>query len=179
MIAQNKKLQRDSLVDFITKNINFALVRFEKTSHTSMEVLRRELKKSGGQFKVIKNSILVKTLNHLAINDKKLKEFKTKALPVKENTGIIGLGSDWSKSLSSFYNHAQKEKTLSFKIGILDSEIYLGELLTKIAKLPGREVLYAKIIGSLKSPITKLTYALKFNQSKLVYILKTKAKQAN
>jgi ribosomal protein L10 len=47
----------------------------------------------------------------------------------------------------------------------------------KISKLPGKDVLVGKIIGSMKSPISRFTMGIKFNQQKLVYILSQKAQQ--
>jgi len=44
-----------------------------------------------------------------------------------------------------------------------------------MAELPSKEELLGKIIGSMKSPMSKFVYALKFNTNKLVYILKQKS----
>lgn len=179
MASQKKQIILDQIVTFLKKNLNFTIIKFDKTKHTSLETLRKELKKSGSNVKVVKNSIFEKAILKLSGENKDIKEFNSKISDLKDSTAIIGLGSDWSKGLSAFYNFIKKETTLSFKLGILDSQIYTSEVLTKIAQLPPKEELLGKIIGSLKSPISKTVYSLKFNTNKLVYILKERAKQAN
>lgn len=179
MASQKKQIILDQIVIFLKKNLNFTIIKFDKTKHTSLETLRKELKKSGSNVKVVKNSIFEKAILKLSGENKDIKEFNSKISDLKDSTAIIGLGSDWSKGLSAFYNFIKKETTLSFKLGILDSQIYTSEVLTKIAQLPPKEELLGKIIGSLKSPISKTVYSLKFNTNKLVYILKERAKQAN
>ena len=93
---------------------------------------------------------------------------KKKFFPLKETSALLSLGSDWSKGLSAFYQFAKKEKTLGFKFGILDNEGYNESNLTHIAQLPGKDVIMAKIIGSMKSPTAKLVYSLKYNTQKFV-----------
>lgn len=179
MASQKKQLVLEQIVTFLKKNLNFAIIKFDKTKHTNLEALRKELKKSGSNIKVVKNSIFEKAISKLSSENKDIKEFNTKISDLKDSTAILGLGSDWSKGLSAFYNFIKKETTLSFKLGILDSQVYSPETLNQIAQLPSKEELLGKIIGSLKSPISKTVYSLKFNTNKLVYILKERAKQTN
>jgi large subunit ribosomal protein L10 len=179
MPSQRKQNLLQSIVDFIDQNNNFTLVKFENTTHTQLENLRRHLKKSGAQFKVVKNTIFETALNKLATKNKKVAEFKQKSAPIKDNTALLGLGKDWSKALNAFHQFTEKEKTLTFKFGLLDNEIYPGEIILRIAKLPTKEQLIANITGSLKSPISKIVYSMKFNMNKLVYILNQKAKKVS
>lgn len=178
-MANTKKLsQLQSLVELIQASENFALIKHEKTKHLALEGLRKSLRTSDSSIKVIKNSILEKAIKQVGTKNKALKEFSTKAFPLKETTAFVSFNSDWSKGVSAFHTYAQKEQTLSFKYGILDNSIYNSEDLVKIAKLPGRAELTAKVIGSMKSPIYGFVHALKFNMQKIVYVLNAKAKQS-
>ena len=165
------------LLDTLEKNNNFALVKFEKTAHTSLEGLRRELKKNDATLKVMKNTLLEKALSKLSSKKNELKNFQKKALPIKENTGLLALKADWNKGLGAFYQYTKKDSTLSFKAAILDNEVYLTDDLNRIATLPSRPELIAKVIGGMKSPSSKLVYAMKFNMQKLVYVLSEKSKK--
>jgi large subunit ribosomal protein L10 len=176
MVSTQKQGSVNTFVERLKKNSNFVLVKFDKTSHQSLETLRKSLKKEQSSFEVVKNTLFEKAVNKLALQNKLLKELKKKFFPLKATSALLSLGSDWSKGLSAFYQFAQKEKTLSFKFGILDNEGYDESNLTQIAQLPGKDVIMAKIIGSIKSPMTKLVYSLKYNTQKLVYILNQKSK---
>ena len=57
MVAQKKIDFVQKIQVLLTKNQNFALVKIDKTTHRKLEDLRKELKKSGARFKVIKNSL--------------------------------------------------------------------------------------------------------------------------
>ena len=179
MVSTQKKSQVDSLVNLLKEKDNFVLVKVGKTTHQSLENLRKELKKTDSSFKVIKNTLFEKALNRASENKPLFKDLKKKFFPLRESSAILTLTSDWSRGLKTFYEFIQKEKTLSFKLALLDNLVYNHEDAEKIAKLPGRDELVAKIIGSLKSPMNKFVFALKYNTNKFVHILKVKGQKQN
>ncbi len=176
MVSKQKKTAVESFVNKLQNNSNFVLVRFEKTTHQTFETLRKELKKQGSSFSIVKNTLFEKAINRLMLQNKPFKEVKKKFFPLKDTSALLSLGADWSNGLRAFYAFVQKEKTLDFKFGLLDNQNYDANALTQIAQLPGKDTLMAKIIGSMKSPMAKLVYALKYNTQKFVYILGTKSK---
>ena len=179
MANQTKKTQVSSLVELLNSTPNFALVKYEKTKHKSLEELRHNLKENQAQIRVVKNTLLQKALQTKAESNKEVTELVEKIFPLRESTAILTLNEDYAKALKAFHTFVKKDATLSFKIGLLDSTVYLADELQKIATLPSKEELIAKLIGGLKSPSSKLVYALKFNISKLTLVLKERAKQTN
>lgn len=177
MPSQKKLDQKNKLETFFTDYPNFTLIKFEKTTHQNLETLRKELKKVGARIKVIKNTIFEKALSSASLKNKEIGTFSKKALPLKDNSALLGLPQNWSDGLNAFYRFIQKEKSLSFKLGILDKTVYLSEDLLKISNIPSREILMGKIIGSMKAPIANTVYAMKYNITKFVYILKEKSKK--
>lgn len=163
-------------IEKLQKNSNFALVRFEKTTHQSLEALRKALRKEKSSFEVLKNTLFEKAFNKLAQQNKKLKELKKKFFPLKESSALLSLDTDWNKGLKTFYEFVQKDKTINFRFGILDSQSYDETSLTQIAQLPAKDILTGKIIGSMKSPTSHFVFALKYNIQKFVYILNQKSK---
>ena len=176
MVSKQKKTAVESFVDKLQKNSNFVLIKFEKTTHQTLEALRKELRKQGSSFSIVKNTLFEKAINKLMLQNKSLKELKKKFFPLKDTSALLSLGSDWSKGLHSFYEFIQKEKTLDFKFGLLDHQNYDASALTQIAQLPGKDQLLAKIIWSMKTPASRLVYALKYNTQKFVFILNQKSK---
>lgn len=177
-MAQVKKLEQvDNLIKLLEANKNFALINFDRTTHQKLEKLRHSLKKVNSSFKVVKNTLLEKAINKLSVKEKLMLDLHKSAFPTRESTALLALNDEWEKSLSEFYKFAKEEKTLSFKIGILDNQIYTSEDLKKIAELPPKEQLIANLIGSLKAPMNNLVYNMKFNINKLVYILNEKSRK--
>lgn len=179
MKNQKKLSQRTEVSDFLKESGNFALIRFEKTTHIALEGLRRELRKAGATLKVVKNTILTKSINQLASEKEysDLHSFQKIVKGIKENTAVVSLGKDWSNGLNAFAKVAQTDKTISFKMGYLDHTSYEGAKMEAISKLPSRGELIAKIIGSLKSPTSRFVYALKFPAQKFAMVLNAKVKK--
>jgi len=179
-MKNQKKLSQLSVVtDFLKKSDNFALFKFEKTKHIALEGLRNELRKSGATIKVVKNTILTKSINKLAAekNQGDLRTFQKLAKNIKENTALVSLGKDWSLGMNAFAKIAKTDKSLSFKLGFLDKTSYDASTMEKISNLPSKAELMAKIIGSMKSPTSRFVQALKFTTYKFVMVLNEKVKK--
>lgn len=179
MVSQKKLVQVQNIVSHLQKNKNFSLVKFEKTSHQSLEKLRRELKKNNSSIKVIKNSLLEKALKKIGQSDKLVSEFTKKFFPQKENTALLSLSRDWNLPLASFYKFAQNEKTLIFKCGLVDGVIYSTDQLIRLAQLPGKNELIGKVVAALKNPIYRLVAGLKWPAQKFVLLLANKSNLSN
>ena len=96
---------------------------------------------------------------------------------MKETTALVTLSDKWNDGLKALYLFTKKDATVSFKSSLLDKTIYDAEKTVQIAQLPSREELLSKIIGSMKSPMSKFVYALKYNTNKFVCILNAKSKK--
>ncbi len=179
-MANTKKLALGQKIqDLLSQYQNFALIKIDKTSHQKLEELRKELKKNQSSFKVVKNTLFEKTINKLTKDNKSMFELAKSFFPLKETSALLLLEKEWNNGLSAFYQFIKKETSLTFKFGQLDQKSYPGEELLKIAQLPSKDQLLANLIGSFKSPSYRLVNSMKFNISKLVYILKEKSKKAN
>ncbi|MBI4004638.1 50S ribosomal protein L10 [Candidatus Roizmanbacteria bacterium] len=155
------------------------MIKFEKTLHTTLETLRSELRNHSTQLKIVKNSLLSKALNKLSQQDSSFQPLAEDKQSLRENSALLLLSDEWSKGLGAFQKFREKELTLFYKVGILDKQVYHSDDLTRIAKLPSKDELIAKVIGNMKTPISSFNFALKFNLQKFVYVLSEKSKQSN
>lgn len=177
MVNTKKQNQKESIFELVEKNPNILLVKIGKTTHQSLETLRKELRKSDSKIKVIKNNLFEKAINKVALKNKIFSDFKKQFFPLKETTALVTLGEKWNEGLKALYLFTKKDSSVSFKSSLLDKTLYDSEKSVQIAQLPSREELLGKIIGSMKSPINKFVYALKFNTNKFVYLLNAKSKE--
>ena len=114
--------------------------------------LRNQLRKAGVEYAVLKNTMI-----NLAVKDMNLDDLK----PHLEGPTAVAFGFEDAvapaKILSEF---AKKNKKISIKCGVCDGA-YLDEAgVQALANTPGREVLIAKIMGSMMSSVSKFVYAL-------------------
>ena len=178
MANAKKQSQLDALMSLIESSKNFALVNYRSTKHQTLEQLRKELKKEGAALTMLKNTLFEKAVNKLSPKDETFADLRKKIFPLKDDSGLLGLGDDWSRGLRAFYRFSDKEKTLSFKAALLDKTVYATADVTKIAKLPSKAELMAKIIGSMKSPLAQFTYTLRYTMRSFVHVLHSKAQQS-
>lgn len=177
MVNQKKVAQVDSFSNLMQKYSNFVVIEYNKTSHIAMEGLRKKLRGANASFKVLKNTLFEKTVEKMARKEGSLTKMTENNFPLKGPSAMVGLSEDWSEGLKAYYDHAKKDETLSFKFGFIDQNVYQPNDLEKIAKLPSKPELMAKVIGGLKTPMIKTVFAMKFNMQKLVVIMNAKVQK--
>lgn len=186
MVSDKKIKQVQNIIDLLNPPVgatsdvaggqkDFILVKFRQTPHHKLEELRRQLKKTNAKFKVVKNRLLEKAINKLSDANKLLTQFRKAVFPLREETALLTMGKNWDKTLSEFYKFIKDQKTLNFKVGVIENQVYESEILQKIAELPPKEQLMTQVIVSIKAPLNNVVYAMKFNLQKLVYVLKAKS----
>lgn len=172
-----KQEEVSSLIELLDKSPHFVLVKYEATTHKALEELRSELRKTSASVRVIKNTLFEKAVSRKSTGDSAYSTFVSEVFPLKEQSALITCGDDYAATLSTFFKFTKNNPTLSFKFGLIDNTVYVSADLEKIAKLPSKGELMAKLIGGLKSPAYQMTYAMKFNITKLTLVLKERAKQ--
>ena len=165
----------DQITNKLRENQNVTLIGFEKTSHIALENLRKSLRKTNATMSVVKTSLLEKAIEMVS----ELTDFKGKALPIKHSTAVVHMQSDWSAGLKAIFDFAKKDPSVSFKIAFLDNVIYDRSSLEKLAQLPSKLELLSAVIGSMKSPVTRVDRAIKFPMTYFVNVLKAKANSTN
>ncbi|WP_342825279.1 50S ribosomal protein L10 [Candidatus Lucifugimonas marina] len=118
-----------------------------------MTGLRQELRANGARFKVVKN-----TFARLAADEagrSELKEVMTGPI------GFVVADGDPAAAAKAFVNFA-KDKDLPINIvgGMLDADVLSADRVTALAKLPSKEELIAKMLGSMNSPMSGLVMVM-------------------
>jgi len=176
MASEKKQTNVELLLQLISSQENILLLGFEKITHKALENLRSDLKKQQVVLRVVKNNLLEKAIKRLAEKNKRMWEFAKKFFPIQKSTAVVTLPKEYSAALKILSNFINKEKNVSFKCALIENLIHDDKATGRIAQLPSKFELLGKVIGSFKSPTSRLVYALKFNTNKIVYILKQKGK---
>ena len=116
-------------------------------------VLRRSLRESGVEFKVIKNSILSRAAEQAGLDD--LKElFVGPSAVAFSNEDVIAP----AKVLSDF---AKDAEALEIKGGAIEGAVSSKEEIAALASLPNREGLLSMLLSVLQAPVRNVAYAVK------------------
>src|SRR5271169_963990 len=139
------------------------------TDYTGMHVeqfndLRNRLSGANAEFRVVKNNLLRRALEGSNLPDLESYLHGQSAV-VLGDTDV----SAAAKVLKSFTAEFQKPK---LKIGILDKAVLEVEQIMALADLPSKEVLQAKLLGSLLAPASTLVRLINTPASQVAQVLK-------
>ena len=138
------------------------LADYRGLKHKQLEELRRNLKKTDGEFMVAKNRLILRALGD------KAESMKDK---LTDTTAVLFAYADEVaplKELLKFFKTVGLGKT---KAGLLGAQVLSDEALSRLASLPSRDVLLGNLVRQLNAPIQGLHYALQWNMNKLVWAL--------
>lgn len=115
--------------------------------------LRRSLRESDVEFKVIKNSILTRAAEKAGLED--LKElFVGPSAVAFSNEDVIAP----AKVISDF---AKDAEALEIKGGSVDGKFISVEEINALAKLPNKEGMLSMLLSVLQAPVRNVAYAVK------------------
>lgn len=175
-MPKNKEQKRDILVDLkdkISRSKSIVFTTFDALGVKDNEELRKSLKKENGEYYVSK-----KTLMSIAFGDSSFSGLDIKALPGKV-AAIFAYEDEVSPAKVVFNFKKNKEGKLSFVGGILDGKFIGAQEVESLAQLPGKQELYAKVVGSLNAPVSGFVNVLAGNIRGLVNVLKAISEKNN
>ena len=114
--------------------------------------LRKTLRDNGLEYKVYKNTLVT-----LAVKDLGIEGIEG----YLEGPVAIAFGyEDATAPARVLYDFAKDHKKLELKAGIVEGEVFDTEKVNQLATIPSKEVLIAKLLGSIKAPLSNLAYLL-------------------
>ena len=114
--------------------------------------LRNQLRQAGVEYVVLKNTMI-----NLAIEGMEIDEMKAH---LEGPTAVAFAYEDMIAPAKILGDFAKKSKKLTIKCGVCDGA-YLDEAgVQALANLPSKEVLIAKIMGSMMSSVSKFVYCV-------------------
>ena len=126
----------------------------------SMTVLRAELKKTGAEYLVVKNRLLLLALQGM--------EFPDLSAWLTGPTGVV-LGRtgpvEAAKTIADFAK--SHDDRPAFKVGVLDNVVLDASQIQQLAKLPPRDQLLAMLAGALEGKLQEMVGLMKALQEKL------------
>ena len=110
-----------------------------------MQALRTKLRESGSELRVYKNTLAQIAMRELALPD--LGEL------LDGPTAFLFTFGDPVASAKAVVDFAKDHKVLEVKGGFIDSVVTCAEGVVALASLPSREVLIARLLGTMLNPI--------------------------
>jgi len=170
MSRENKAVIIDELAQKFTVCDIGILTDYRGLTNMEMTSLRRRLRESGIEYRVVKN-----TLARFAAVKADIEEL------VASLTGPIAVAfgyGDITAPAKVLVGYIKSAKTgLGIKGGFLSQRVLTAEEVVTLATLPSREVLLAKVVGGMQAPIVLLVNQLAAPLRGLVCVLQAKIQQ--
>ena len=148
---------KQPIVDKIAEEIKDAqsvvLVDYRGLTVAQDTELRKQLREAGVIYKVYKNTMMKRAFEgtDFAQLDEYLEGPNAIAISKEDATAPARIICDFAK----------KAEALEVKAGVVEGSVYDAAGIQELSKIPSREVLLSKLLGSLQSPITNFARVIK------------------
>lgn len=148
--------QKEEIVNKLAEELKDAklilLADYRGITVEDVTKLRKEVRETNAEYKVIKNNIVKRALD--ANGESGLDDL------LEGPTAVITSKEDYLAPAKAIYNFTKDHDFYKIKGGIIEGKVMTAEEIITLAKLPSRQELLAKLAGSLLGNITKLAVAL-------------------
>lgn len=166
---QEKEAAVQELLEKLGQAKGAVLTDYRGISVIKMTDLRRQLRQSGIELKVVKNTLAKRAASELGISglDQYLEGPTAIAFSLTDPVAP-------AKSISEFI---RTNKILEVKAGLVEGKVISAAGVQALADLPPREVLIAQVVGGIAAPLSGFLNVLQGPIRKLGYALEAVRKQ--
>ena len=141
-----------AIAEDIKDAASVVLVDYRGLTVTEDTALRKQLREAGVIYKVCKNTMMRRAFEGTEFAG--LDEF------LNGPSAIAISKDDATAPARILCKFAKDAKALELKAGVVEGEVYDVNGLTELSKIPSRDELISKLLGSLQSPVTNLARVL-------------------
>ena len=164
-----KQQQVDELADRIGRASLTVLADYRGLTVADMATLRGRLRDAGGEFKVAKNTLTRRAAQSLG---------REALVPLLEGPTGLALGyGDPSAFAKAMSDYARTSRVLTMKGALLGTRVLAADDVGRLADMPPREVLLARVVGGIQSPIAGIVMVLNGTLRNLVGVLEARRQQ--
>ena len=168
-MPKTKLKKQEILRDLIAKTArskSIVFTNFKGLTVHENEELREKLKENDSEYYVPK-----KTLLNLALKENKIEDVDTRKFSGSLAV-IFGYNDEVASARIVDEFRKDHEEKIDFAGGILEDKFLNKDEIIALAKLPSKDELYAKIVGSLNAPVSGFVNVLAGNIRGFVNVLK-------
>src|SRR5580700_10099185 len=131
--------------------------------------LRKTIRKAGGSYHVVKNKLAERAAEGTKVEQalKGLKGVSSVAYTSGDPVALAKALSEWVKDNAEF----------TFKLGIVDGKLIQPAEIEQLAKLPGKEELFSKLLFLISSPAQRLVTVINATGRNLAVVVNQAAEQ--
>ena len=151
ILAQKQAIVAD-LAEQLKNSPAGVVVNYQGITVDADTKMRKALREAGVKYMVMKNSLTGRACDEVGMSDMKQYLTGMTAIAIGTNDPVAP-----AKVLKEY---AEKIESFQILAGYLDGAVVDAEAVNKLADIPSKEVLLAKLLGSIKSPLYNFAYAI-------------------
>ena len=151
-ILEQKQQVVSELSEKIRNSVSGVVVNYQGITVEDDTKLRKELREAGVSYQVVKNTLTGRACEECGYGD--IKQY------LSGMTAIAVSSEDAVAPAKILKEYAEKIESFQIVAGYLDGAVVDQATVLQLADIPSKEVLIAKFLGSIKSPLYGLAYAL-------------------
>ncbi|KYH28801.1 MULTISPECIES: 50S ribosomal protein L10 [Clostridium] len=155
MAGKNRQLKEAKVQEIkekFEKAQSIVLASYQGLNVEEDTELRKKLREAGVEYKVYKNTLVTLASKELGLEG--IAEYL-------EGPVSVAIGYDDATAPARILNDFAKDhKKLQLKAGIVEGQIFDEAKIKELASIPPKDVLIAKLLGSLKAPLSKFVYLI-------------------
>lgn len=164
-----KTRMASSIKEGVKERSSTFVITYSGLSSAKMNILRKDLKRKKADVLVSKTSVA-----RLALKDA---NFENLANRIEGQMALVLSDADASEVSKILVKFAKDCEGFAVKGGVLDGAVLTEAEVKTFSDLPSREVLLAKLLGTLNAPITRFASGLNAKTRDFASILKQKSEQ--
>lgn len=162
-VLKQKQAVINEIKEAYENSESVVLVEYRGLDVAELTELRAKFREGNVNYKVYKNTMLKIAFKELGLED--FNEF------LNGPNAVAFSNEDAVSGAKIAHDFAKDHKNLIIKSGIVDGQVMSKEEVERLAKLPSKEVLIAKALGSLNAPISGFVNVLHGTMRQAVYAL--------
>ena len=150
------KQQKQVIIDEIKAKLETAqsavVIDYMGITVEQADAMRKKLREANVDYTVYKNTLMKRAIEGTVY---------APLADVLEGPSAIAISAEDATAPARVLNEIIKDfKKMEFKAGVVEGEFYDKAGIEQIAEIPSREVLIAKFMGSIQSPVSKFVRTL-------------------
>ena len=151
-IIAKKEAEVKELAEYLKTTNLVLLVDYRGTTVEQDTKIRKSLRETNANCKIIKNNIIKRALE--SNGESGLDDL------LEGPTAIVSTTEDYLSALKVAYKFSKENENYKIKGGMIEGKVMSVEEIITLAKLPSREELLSKLAGSLLQTISKVAVAI-------------------
>ena len=153
--AKNETVKK--ITEAIKNSESVILVSYQGLTVSDLSELRIELRKSGSELRIFKNTLVKRALDDLKID---LDGFL-------EGPNALVFGKDLLEPIKAISNFAKEHENLEIRVGIISGEVADVNVINEYASIPSMEGLLTMLARGMMEHVSNLAIGLNLYAEKL------------